>query len=110
MIGYSGFWDGDWLEKLHRIRQLRDELMKKIVALNPDCVSIENRGLSKRPTNRCRCQSSCRRSRFSAVRHPDPWKTIFHQKLQQQLRIGDPSSVSAPFGWFAPPGLLGPGG
>ena len=36
---------------------------------------------------RCRCHSSCRRSRFSAARHPDLRKVIFQHQFQNQLRI-----------------------
>src|SRR5262249_15410122 len=38
-------------------------------------------------TIRCRCHSSCRRSRFSQLGTPNPWKTIFHQQAQQQPGI-----------------------
>jgi hypothetical protein len=44
LIGYSGFWRSDWLETRRRIQALRDDLMRKIVELNPTQVSIENRG------------------------------------------------------------------
>ncbi len=38
-------------------------------------------------TMRCRCHSSCRRSRFSAARYPDLRKAILHHQSQNQLRI-----------------------
>src|SRR5215469_666701 len=38
-------------------------------------------------TIRCRCHSSCRRSRFSQLGTQNPWKTIFHQQAQQQPGI-----------------------
>ena len=38
-------------------------------------------------TMRCRCHSSCRRSRFSQLGYPDLRKAIFQQQSQNQLRI-----------------------
>jgi hypothetical protein len=38
-------------------------------------------------TIRCRCHSSCRRSRFSQPRYPDLRKAVFDQQPQNQLRI-----------------------
>jgi len=48
LIGYDGFWKGGWIEQLRGIRALRDSLMKEIVALSRDSISIERRGASFR--------------------------------------------------------------
>jgi hypothetical protein len=47
-IGYTGFWRNEWLEKRRRIQALRDDLMKKLVELDPAHVSVEDRGGRKR--------------------------------------------------------------
>jgi DNA invertase Pin-like site-specific DNA recombinase len=44
LVGYNGGCRGDRLEKRRCIRTLRNDLMKEIVAISGDQVSIENRG------------------------------------------------------------------
>ncbi|MGD0165624.1 MAG: recombinase family protein [Candidatus Sulfotelmatobacter sp.] len=49
LIGYDGFWrGGGWLEKRRYTHVLREDLMKRIVELSRDQISIENRGPSFR--------------------------------------------------------------
>jgi ribosomal protein L34 len=43
LIGYSGFWCDDWLQRRRHIQELRTNLMKEIVELNPKQVVIERR-------------------------------------------------------------------
>lgn len=48
LIGYDGFWRGNYLEKLRATKVMRDDLMKEIVALSSGRISIESRGAAFR--------------------------------------------------------------
>jgi DNA invertase Pin-like site-specific DNA recombinase len=43
LIGYRGFWRAGWLEARRRIQKLRNDLMNRILELNPTRVSVETR-------------------------------------------------------------------
>ncbi|HLV85807.1 MAG TPA: recombinase family protein [Candidatus Sulfotelmatobacter sp.] len=43
LIGYSGYWDDTWRETNKRIQRMRNELMNRIVELDPTRISIEKR-------------------------------------------------------------------
>ncbi len=44
LIGYDGFWRGDWLERRRHIHVLRAALMERIIDLSRGQVVIEHRG------------------------------------------------------------------